>query len=397
MSCCSSIYRWLCGPKSTPVEEMQVTPHHERNNVASLIRVLPRSKELIDPHYDWFGAEPKMKQQVELLSPADQDSRVLREDAVIAAKMKIESQWAKVQMRETSSEAIPFTLSHAPKNFKTTDLEGTFGATIWASAINQASREAFQDRSIASEVELIVNGIELKGQFFAVCNGSNGASAVEYVEEHLVLEIQLSLQEFVSEYKEISNLVVYNALITAFANTNKFFLEDTQSQFSGTGLTGIFLLDGTIWPVNLGASRAVLSNRKIPLQLTQTAHAKDRRYHPPMLRRGAEPADLTQTTPRAFGHRHMKGTSARPKISEPIAVNSLDPDHFIVLTSKGVASVADPVQLVDKINRQKTDSLIQSARNIVYSAIHAGAEDSCTAMILQFNKPTPYDILDELL
>ena len=362
--------------------ETEQTPAPQANH-NRLISVIPKMAEEIDIFYEWIGPEPKIKAVVANLAEIDLDNRVIEETPIILAKLKIERLFARSQMISQPFESSSFVYCKAPESFKSTNTRGTCaeGKYKWAASLYKKDHEPTEDRFVAEEFILEADDKQpIRVQLFAVYVGHCGMAAVDYTADNFALELQVELDDRFKTQEKLTEKEIFNSIVKASVMTDSNFKRDKTSRSSGCEMSGVILIEDTIWPFNLGGAKTDLLASQYTEQLTEIATMEDERYHRAILRRASQ-LEGDWITPRSIGDRQLIACSARPKVYDPVSIAELPQNSRIMISSKPLAILSNCVKLLKQLNSEPHAADL--AKNMVYSAAKTGVTAGCTSLVVE--------------
>lgn len=241
-------------------------------------------------------------------------------------------------------------------------------------------RDAMEDEHLSTAFEIRINGKMYPVQLFGIFDGHGGSETSKFLKANLKETLEQSLKEF-----GVSEDGIWNALKITFVRLNEQFVGS-----AGSTATVALFLDGHLWTANVGDSRTILDNRGQQIQLSEDAKPGDARYQRGIKNRGGwvEYLEIPRVNgclgvARAIGDHELNGAvSARPKITK-IPIKKIKPGSHLILTCDGVYDVASTRQIGRAVHENRNLNPMELAKNIVYSAFHAGSNDNLSAMVIK--------------
>lgn len=260
-------------------------------------------------------------------------------------------------------------------------------------------RHSMEDTHLAAEFVLSLAGRDLPCAFFGVFDGHGGAATSYFVQQR----IQEVLQQLILAHNQegLSEVGMYNALKLLGVHLNeRFNREHPYGREIGTTLVAALFINGDLYVVNIGDSRALLNLNGTPLQLSEDQKPGDPYYEKMITARGGYvsssrscwggpdgPARVNGilATARAIGDASCGpefSLSARAKVTK-YALEQIPPESHLVLVSDGVTDVANTASIAAAIHENRTLSPEDLSRGLVHSAIETGSLDNVTAIVVR--------------
>lgn len=260
-------------------------------------------------------------------------------------------------------------------------------------------RHSMEDTHVAAEFVLSLAGRDLPCVLFGVFDGHGGAATSFFVQQH----IEEVLQQLILAHNQegISDVGMYNALKLLGVHLNeRFNREHPYGMEIGTTLVASLFINGDLYVVNIGDSRALLNLNGTPLQLSEDQKPGDPYYERMITERGGyvstssscwggppSPARVNGVlaTARAIGDANCGpefSLSARSKVTK-FSLEQIPPESHLVLVSDGVTDVANTASLVAAIHEHRELSPENLSKGLVHSAIETGSLDNVTAIVVR--------------
>lgn len=274
---------------------------------------------------------------------------------------------------------------------------------------NGRFRSSMEDSHIAVEFIVSLFGTDFPCSLFGVFDGHGGDAASSFVSKN----IQTILQQLILTHNQqgLSEVGIYNALkLLGVQLSEAFNLESSSAvrlskafdheyrtpQTEGTTLIASVFINGDIYVVNIGDSRAVLDLNGTPVQLSEDQKSGDPYYEKIIRKRGGcvhrsySPFGIprvngTLATARAIGDADCRpefSVSARSKITR-FPLREIPEGTHLVLISDGVTDVANTVSIVRGIHENRERSSADLSKGLVYSALQSGSKDNATAIVVR--------------
>eukprot|EP00928_Gymnodinium_smaydae_P059996 TRINITY_DN4352_c0_g1_i1.p1 TRINITY_DN4352_c0_g1~~TRINITY_DN4352_c0_g1_i1.p1 ORF type:complete len:665 (+),score=105.66 TRINITY_DN4352_c0_g1_i1:121-1995(+) len=265
---------------------------------------------------------------------------------------------------------------------------------------DQGQRPTMEDRHICLQDTAYSNWQCCS--LFAIYDGHGGRDCVEYVKNHLHMNLGTSLSNRDGLDKSTNVFRdIYECLEVSFLNTDANFLSLVKNKFvsseSGSAAVMAFIFGGMLWCANLGDSRAVLCRDAKAVQLSSD-HKPDRQDERERIEAAGGSIQWGRVLgvlalSRAFGDVTYKAEPlviARPEIR---GLPLTQQDEFLLMACDGVFDVFSSQEAVDFV-RQHLASMPPgeqdpnlTAKALVHEAINVrGSRDNVSALVVCFKR-----------
>lgn len=249
-------------------------------------------------------------------------------------------------------------------------------------ASSRGFRGEMEDAHGAATLLLTLHSMNVEAQYSAVFDGHGGKACAEFAAGAFTPKFTQWMGDNSLAFKD-EDLRIYNAINLTLADINRAF----QGEIEGSTANICLIIDGALWVVNLGDSRAILVKKETTVQLS--ADQKPEQSRAVIEGRGGvisidnrilHPLSPYSIAPgRSLGDHHLKGAMCpRPAISKCAL-----PHGYLVQACDGVFDVASSTQVADLVRNclTKKMTLPQIACNIAIRALEAGSEDNITVLV----------------
>lgn len=278
----------------------------------------------------------------------------------------------------------------------------------------QGMRNEMEDTHIAEELNFVNRGKKIRAQLYAVCDGHaqsftvpESRKAADFVAEELPREITKHLHRL--KDKELSDENIREALKKAVRITSLRFNQhyisiqhslgtfDTHHQ-DGTTLIACLILNGKIWTMNVGDSRACIIYPSYIEQLSEDADANIKRYKNRIEKlggfvkkemvSGVYRAQGFLGMAKAIGDQWIISKFGFPVIdySPKITSHLIESGGYLLLGCDGLFEVATTDEVGEAIAAMASrDSNVKHmAANLVYSATRiSNTTDNVTVLVIK--------------
>lgn len=325
---------------------------------------------------------PPLAERVVPLTAEERENRIRQGAELIQRKLRTELEAAEDQKNSELDKAFSHSEFHViPERATEPRLQGAFLSSVCHFI---GRRRTMEDTHLNAKVDLTICGQTHEMHLFGIFDGHGGASAAEYLKEHLSAQVAETLLEM--NQSGLTDVGIWNALKMAFVKLNRIY-----EGRAGSTATLAVVLDNKLWVANLGDSRTILVKETgSVMQLSEDAKPADPRYlrgiqnRGGWVRMGRTPRVQGRlAVARAFGDHALEPfVSSRPKITM-VPLSEIPRGSHIVLACDGVYDVASTRQIGNFIHENRNTSLQQMAEGIVNSSYVAGSRDNLSAMVVR--------------
>lgn len=180
------------------------------------------------------------------------------------------------------------------------------------------------------------------GHSFAIFNGCRGEAANNYLYDHLLEEVHLTLDPVKDD---LSDANIYNALNRAFNACNRNWLlsydrlASEKEALSGSSACVALIINDALWIANVGSSRAILIDnmrvQSLSVDAIASAETGEAWDEPSQSWVAATGVHLVQS----FGCFNFKDVTATPQITK-VSLNDVAAGSKVILGSNGLFDIA---------------------------------------------------------
>ncbi len=272
----------------------------------------------------------------------------------------------------------------------------------------QGARRHMEDAHIASQFTAIVNNRPVVIDITGIFDGHGGSAWSSYASQQIIPHLQRRLEEF--NPNGLHDEGIWNALKLALVDldntlpqapllgTNaKAFFEGLAT--SGTTANIALRINGDLWVINLGDSRAILLDQAGHIrQISEDAEPDTPKYRHSIEKRGGYVVDVDGTprvngnlaVARTLGDHYLNGAiSARGKV---IKIPSREcSGGTLIQVCDGITEVAFSKDIARTVQRQLHlgNPVEHAASRPVAKAYQAGSMDNMSVMVTPLPLPVP--------
>ncbi|MFT4554563.1 MAG: serine/threonine protein phosphatase PrpC [Chlamydiales bacterium] len=258
----------------------------------------------------------------------------------------------------------------------------------------QGRRPTMEDSHISNSFHFKAGVSSRRVRITGIFDGHGGPEVSNFAADNIVKHLVRRLEE--QNRDSLSELGIWNALKLTFVDLSRSYNPTKPNYNAGSGSTAnvALMINGDLWTVNLGDSRAILLDPDgITTQLSEDANPGNDKYkkgiqdrgHSVFTKFGGIPRiDGRLAVARSFGDHYLKGAvSARPKITKFPQPKDGWKDYYLIQCCDGIYDASSSSQVGDLAyaRLQKGDSLGAVASKIVKAAHQAGSEDNLSAIV----------------
>ncbi|MFK0571539.1 PP2C family serine/threonine-protein phosphatase [Endozoicomonas sp.] len=286
-----------------------------------------------------------------------------------------------------------------PCDDKTTIHYEAIPGTQTGIAYAQGARDRMEDAHIASRFTVMINNLPVDIDITGIFDGHGGSGWSQYASQNMVRHLKRRIEEWNPNGLHddgiwnalklaLVDLDIESPLIPAGQSAESFRYELDKS---GTTANVALRINGDLWIVNLGDSRAILiDNRGRVRQVSEDAEPDDPRYKHSIEKRGGEVLDVrgvprvngNLAVARSLGDHSLNGAiSARGKVVKIPAHESTG--GKLIQMCDGISEVAfsaDIARTVDRQLNQGNPVHVAAARPLA-KAYQAGSMDNMSVMV----------------
>ncbi len=245
----------------------------------------------------------------------------------------------------------------------------------------QGPREKMEDFFLSAELNLENS---LKIPFFAILDGHGGIQCARFVKNQIK-------KHLTNHLKTEDDLSIYNSIhqvcITLDDNWKEYVFRPSAKtrDHSGTTLLFALIINGALWVVSVGDSRAVLGENGEAIQLSEDAKPTVEKYLLEILKRGGDVrwrrVDGSLDMARSIGDIEHPSVSARPCIRKfDLSVLDKTKTNLLVLATDGLWDVIGSSKAIELCQNFKSPKSM--AAELVSAAYNNGSLDNVTVMVV---------------
>lgn len=265
--------------------------------------------------------------------------------------------------------------------------KGSCAEHIWGAATAQGKRPYQEDDYVQGVLSCVGNR---KFPFFAVMDGHNSRTTVNFVKKNIHSTLTLWLNIAFAEIDKIENcskekqlIIIHNALKMSSVDLDRwlFKLSNKNILVGGSTLVVSIIDDDYAWQLNVGDSTALCYTKKDLYLMTEEAKPDIPFYEKRIIERGGQiesnRVNGTLAMANAIGDHQTIGRS-----SEGIITRYQLPKHKkIILLSDGVKDYLTKEEIHEIVRKNKNP--IKIAKKLVLMAYKKGSEDNMTAFVIK--------------
>ncbi|MES2273577.1 MAG: PP2C family protein-serine/threonine phosphatase [Chlamydiota bacterium] len=276
-------------------------------------------------------------------------------------------------------------------------LDGLVGV---ASSIGTGWRNTMEDEHLIVEGVIVINPTsaswkEYPYKLYGVFDGHGGSQTAQFLKANLRKYIEDALKEM--NPIELTDVGIWNAMKAACVRLDA--VAKVNPQLGGSGSTATIVLDinGSLWVPNVGDSRTMLLNGRVPVQLSQDQKPDDPKFLKSIEKRGGfvlgRRVDGRLAVARSFNDRGYIGAnnayfsvSARPKIVK-IDKKDIQPNSYLIMTCDGVIDVSSTTDVcrvaTEELEKNPNTTPQQIAESLVWASLVNDTRDNVSALVVE--------------
>ncbi len=380
-TCFATIFNLTLLSQKIPRETPIVLPWHREHPVPRL-----RLERALQP-------EPVQDTApIRLTAVQQREFRVREGEENIRGRLEREYLHAQLQMEEEAPKGFAYHVAQPlldPENWHPEGKQvGGFDVGICHYI---GRRPTMEDEHIATSFEVNIGGRVHSVRLFGVFDGHNGPQASQYLRDNLQRKLTQTLLRMNPE--GLTDVGIWNALKLTLVELSFDFLNEKReiARKQGSTATVAMILDGKLWTANVGDSRIILENGRVPIQLTEDQKPDIPRFLKGIEKRGGfmefygvPRLNGQLAVARAIGDYFLgDAISSRCKITM-MPLHQIQPGAQLFLGCDGIWDVASTKQIARALFAHGDEPPKALAENFVYSSYHMGSNDNLSAMIVRF-------------
>jgi serine/threonine protein phosphatase PrpC len=255
-----------------------------------------------------------------------------------------------------------------------------------STACAQGKRPTMEDQHIATTFSFRTGSNEIPVIIQGVLDGHGGDLTAKFGATHIVAFLIKRLEQY--NRTELTDVGIWNALKLALVDLSRSCLDG----LSGSTVNISLQINGEIWIVNLGDSRAIIMDGSgNTMQVSEDAKPADAKYLKGIHNRGGyiqfygvSRVNGRLAVARSLGDHHLGGViSSRPKIIKLTRPKDGWTGYHLLHATDGIFDVATSKQAGAFINEcfMKGMNHEAAARELVQAAFKTGSNDNSTVVI----------------
>ena len=274
-------------------------------------------------------------------------------------------------------------------------------------ASSQGARPNMEDAHIADRFTVMINHMPVEIDITGIFDGHGGSGWSQYASQHIIRHLKQSLEKWNPD--GLNDTGIWNALKSALVDLDNEgplippgqpaepFIHELQK--SGTTANIALRINGDLWVINLGDSRAILiDNNGQTRQISEDAEPDDPRYKHSIEKRGGCVINVNGTprvngqlaVARSLGDHYLNGAiSARGKVTK-IPAGECSRGTLIQVCD-GITEVAFSEDIARTVQHQLDQGKpvhVAAARPLA-KAYQAGSMDNMSVMVTRLPLPVP--------
>ncbi|WP_419832216.1 PP2C family serine/threonine-protein phosphatase [Endozoicomonas atrinae] len=274
-------------------------------------------------------------------------------------------------------------------------------------ASSQGARPSMEDAHIADRFTVMINHMPVEIDITGIFDGHGGSGWSQYASQHIIRHLKRSLEKWNPD--GLNDTGIWNALKWALVDLDNEgplippgqpaepFIHELQK--SGTTANIALRINGDLWVINLGDSRAILiDNNGQTRQISEDAEPDDPRYKHSIEKRGGCVINVNGTprvngqlaVARSLGDHSLNGAiSARGKVTK-IPAGECSRGTLIQVCD-GITEVAFSEDIARTVQHQLDQGkpVHVAAARPVAKAYQAGSGDNMSVMVTQLQPSAP--------
>lgn len=387
-----------------PSQSKYIVKIDKKNVTGECLQNLPGLKKLIDCYLPRDGIQPWNETEIE-----EKNSRIsVNSIKEMHQKLDTAYQNAQENLDVKAFHFINFLERPTPKECKTgyqtidyKQLVGNLnedeaGACLFpcGGASTQGDHnDHMEDVTLVSVIDNLSENGPRYFPLYAVFDGHGGTDCSEFLGDHLPDYLQKQLFKIYQLPEDKREIALFNMFKVCGVDLTRAFLESTVPSNLGSTMVFMLVIEGYLWVVNVGDSRAILSANGETIALSEDADLIFKKYQNGAMKRGAEVVHFNDVhrvsgvaMGRAVGHAEYEGINPRSTILR-LKLEGLDRFKHckIVIASDGlwdVGTTEEVSEFVYKLSKQGLNCDM-IARQLVERAFNIESPDNISVLVIE--------------